>query len=218
MATAAPISPGAATTRASVLIPDVSWAEYEALLDWIGDRPVRVNYDRGNLEIMSPSLEHEWQKSLLSRFVGMLALELSLPIKSSGSTTFRRELRQGGLEPDDSFWFRNEPCVRGKTTWSPEDDPPPDLALEIEVSRGVLDRLDILSGLGVPELWAFDGTQLRILHRQPSGRYEQGENSLCLPQVPIHRLVHFLQLGQSRGELEAMQAFVAWIRAGFPEP
>lgn len=209
-ATAPPTTPGGG----SVLIDSVSWDEYEALLAWIGDRPIRVNYDRGRLEIMSPSFEHEWEKCLLSRFVGLLALELAMPIRSGGSTTFRQLAGSRGLEPDECFWFGNEPAVRDKTTWEAEVDPPPDLVIEVEVSRSVVDRLGILAGLGVPEVWTFDGDRLRVLLREDGG-YRESTRSRCLPAVPVARLAGFLRT--RGGELEAMQRFVAWVRAGFPE-
>jgi Uma2 family endonuclease len=207
----------APASGSSVLIHDVSWDEYESLLDWVGDRRIRLNYDRGSLEIMSPSPEHEWGKSVIGGLVRQLALELGLAFKSGGSTTFRRRLKERGLEPDECFWLRSEAAVRGKKIWRAEVDPPPDLVVEVEVTHSILDRLSILAGLGVPEVWRYD-SRIRIFLLQPDESYAESETSLTLPGVPVGRLADFVKKAEGEGELDAMRALVAWIRAGFPAP
>lgn len=200
------------------LIDGVSWEEYEGLLDWIGDRRIWVNYDRGRLEIMSPSTEHEFGKEGLSSFVKLLALELGLPIRSGGAPTFRSRLAERGMEPDECFWLENEPGMRGKMTWDVAIDPPPDLVIEVKRSRTVVDRLAILAALKIPEVWRFDGQSIRVLRLQPEGTYAEAVASAALPGVPVARFVDFVAMVPALGELEAMRAFQAWVRAGFLEP
>ena len=117
------------------VITDVSWAAYGRLLRAFGNRPgMRLTYDRGTLELMTLSHEHESASYLLARFVDALTEELGLPVKGGKSTTFRRRQKRRGLEPDSCWWIANEPLVRGKTRIDLRRDPPPDLGLEVDVN------------------------------------------------------------------------------------
>jgi Uma2 family endonuclease len=131
------------------LIYDVSWDEYDALMTALPERRLPHTYDRGTLEIMSPSKPHEWIKKLIGRMVESMTLELNIPIQSVGSTTLRRELLKRGLEPDDSYYIANEARVRGKETLDLQSDPPPDLVIEVDVTSSCLDRLDVYAALRV---------------------------------------------------------------------
>ncbi len=136
-----------------VVLHGVRWSTYEALLDDLDGCHIRLTYDRGRLEIMTKSAPHEWSKTLLARAFEEITLELDIPIRSGGEQTFRQELLEKGLEPDECYWIQHEPEVRGKRDISLETDPPPDLAMEIEISMSVLDRLGIYAALRVPEIW-----------------------------------------------------------------
>src|SRR6266446_9193651 len=100
----------------SVILHAVSWQTYTRLLKSLADRHIRLTYDRGVLEIMTLSHEHENAGYFLGRLAVTLTEELSLPIKGGGSTTLRRRKKLRGLEPDDCYWIQNEPSVRGKKT------------------------------------------------------------------------------------------------------
>src|SRR5687767_10835429 len=89
-----------------MVLEDVSWGFYERLLKEIGDRPIRVTYDQGRLEMMSPLPEHERVGLLIHDLLRLLTLELGLPMVCLGSTTFRREDKLKGTEPDDCFYFK----------------------------------------------------------------------------------------------------------------
>src|ERR1700722_8059939 len=139
----------------------VPWRTYERLLRAFADRPgVRLTYDRGTLELMTLSHEHENRGHLLGRLVVTLTVELGLPLKGGGSTTFRRRRRQRGLEPDECYWIGSEALVRGKEKINQRRDPPPDLALEIDVTHSSLNRLAIYAALNIPEVWRFEGLSL----------------------------------------------------------
>src|SRR4029077_7401077 len=129
----------------------------------LGDRPTRLTFDGENLELMSPSPIHEWYASQMGRLLEALAFELGMPFRSGGSTTFKRRAIERGLEPDKCFWILSEPAVRGKMELDLLLDHPPDLAIEIDVSRSSLDRLSIYARLRIPEVWTFNGESLRIL-------------------------------------------------------
>src|SRR6202795_1049813 len=125
-----------------VLLHNISWKQYEAFLAMLGDdHPgVRTHYLEGTLEIMSPSSKHENVKTMLARLVEVYALERNIELNGFGSTTYRRRAKERGLEPDECYFVGREKKV-------------PDIVFEVILSRGVLDRLAIYEGLGVPEVW-----------------------------------------------------------------
>ena len=144
-------------------LDSVSWDRYTRLLRAFSDRHLRLTYDQGVLEIMTLSHRHE----NLGRFLGRLAVtlteEFELPIKEGGSTTFRRRRAEKGLEPDNCYWIANEAAVRGKDKIDLRRDPPPDLAVEIDITHSSLDRMGIYASIRVPEVWRFDGRVLAFL-------------------------------------------------------
>ncbi len=113
---------------------------YEKLLKDIGERPIRVTYDDGRMEIMSPLPEHEDVKTLIARMIEMLTFLLDMPVKSLGSTTFRRKDRAKGLEPDECYYFRNEAKMRGRKRLDMKKDPPPELVVEIDIMHRSVPR------------------------------------------------------------------------------
>ena len=122
---------------------------------------------------MSPSSMHERYNCLFRRMIETLTEELAIPIKGAGSTTFKREDLERGLEPDSCFYLANERRIRGKRELDLTIDPPPDLAIEIDITSSSLDRQGIYAALGVPEIWRFDGESLRVYQLQPDGTYPQ---------------------------------------------
>ena len=194
----------------------ITWKKYVEFLDWLDDRPTRVTYSRGTMEVMSPSPKHEMRRSFLGRMVGMLLFEQGRDHAGGGSTTFKREDLDRGLEPDECFWLASEAHVRGLSEWNPAIDPPPELVIEVEVSRSVLNRLDIFAALGVPELWRVQDQRIVILVLD-NGQYRESPTSPAFPGVPVMRFFEFLAKAATAGELVALRAFVAWIRAGYPD-
>src|SRR3954464_10944308 len=81
----------------------VGWEGYSKVLEAVGERPIRLTYDRGNLELMSPFPVHEIYKKCFGFLLLVLAEELDIPVKGCGSTTFRRQDLDRGLEPDECF-------------------------------------------------------------------------------------------------------------------
>src|ERR1700678_1868187 len=93
----------------SLLLEDIDWQTYTRLLRIFANRrSIRLTYDRGRLEIMSPRRDHEIDNVMLDRFIFVLAEETGIKINSGGSTTYRRRRKKRGLEPDDSYWIANE--------------------------------------------------------------------------------------------------------------
>jgi Uma2 family endonuclease len=161
---------------------------------------------------MAPSYRHENYAGALGRFVMVLCEELDISVKSGGSTTFRRDDLERGLEPDDCFYIANIRSVLGKTELDLTVDPPPDLAIEIDVTSSSLDRMGIYASLCVPEVWRFDGRSLCVCCLRPNGEYEECNTSPTFPMVPLRRVVEFLEQCTDSDDVSLVRKFRAWVR------
>jgi Uma2 family endonuclease len=207
------MSAASMTGEQRLLLHAVSWREYERLLRVFRERPaIRLTYDRGTLEIMAPLHIHESYGRFLGRLVLILTEELCLPLKEGGSTTFRRRKKHRGLEPDNCYWIANEPAMRGKLTVDLRIDPPPDLAIEIDITHGSLDRLAIYAALRVPEVWRFDGQVLVFHILAADGTYTSGTVSLAFPGLHPDDLLRFLALRTQQDENAVARDFRDWVR------
>lgn len=190
---------------------NVSWEFYETCLREIGDGNVRLTYDRGTLEFLSPSERHNRSKRLLGRLLETLTEELGIEIRSEGSTTWRKKEKQRGLEPDECYYVEHEPLVRGRETIDPAVDPPPDLVIEVEVSRRIVDRLGIYAALGVREIWRHRGEQFRVFVLD-AGEYREVDRSPSFPFLPLEDVNRFLARRNEMGETAWVREFRAWVR------
>ena len=193
-----------------VLLQSVSWQEFETILEELGEkRAARIAYERETLEIMTPLPEHEVDKVLIGDLIKALMEELEIDFYSLGSTTFKSQLMQQGIEPDDCFYLKNEAVVRGKDRLDLTVDPPPDLALEIDVTSRT--HTDIYEALQVPELWRFENRQLQINILQ-QGTYVEVENSPNFPNLPLRKIIpEYLDKVKQEGRNKTMKAFRALI-------
>jgi len=196
----------------SILLENVSWQEFEALLVELGNtRAARVAYDRGLLEIMVPLPEHEYYKEAIADLVKDLAEALEIDYETLGSTTWKRQDLLAGVEPDNCFYFQNELLIRGKLNFDLTCDPPPDLVLEIDVTSKSLDRFPIYARLGVPEIWRYDQGQILIYQLQADA-YVETNTSLVFPQFPIQEILPFIAEHQAMGKRKMRLAFRDWVR------
>jgi Uma2 family endonuclease len=196
-----------------IVLDNVSWRTYEALLDEFGERPIRFTYDDGSLEIMTLSLGHESYGRLLGRFVDTLTLELNIPQASGGSTTLKKKLKKKGLEPDECYWIKNERRMRGKKEFDIRSDPAPDLSIEVDIFSSSLDRLGIYAALGVPEIWRYDGKALHFLWLGDDGKYRARPRSLNFPVLAVADLQRFLHKAGKEDETSLVRSFAAWVRS-----
>jgi Uma2 family endonuclease len=196
-----------------VVLRGVSWELYEKILREIGDQPLYLTYDEGDLEIMSPSRVHERWKTLIGRLLELLTLERDVPVESLGSTTFKRADLAKGLEPDECYYIQNEAAVRGRDDVDLDRDPPPDLVVEVDISRHGVDREGIYAALGVPELWKFDGSRLEAWVLGPDRAYRRQDHSRALPELAMQDLQRFLDMRRDHDETTVMRAFRDWLRA-----
>jgi Uma2 family endonuclease len=189
----------------------VSWGEYTRLRRLFGDRPVRLTYDRGTLEIKTLSPETERFKHLLRRLIDVLTEELGLKSVGFGSMTIQR--RRRGLEPDECYYIANQPKVRGADHIDLRGDPPPDLALEIDISQSSLDRLSIYAALGVPEVWRYENQTVVFHLLGPDGQYRPGVTSRSLSNLMPADLTSILAMRfQLEDDNELVRRFRAWVR------
>jgi Uma2 family endonuclease len=197
-----------------ILLKGVSWQTYETLLadlERSGQR-MYLTYDRGTLEIMPPSPFHERYKKLIDRVIDVITYELDIPIYALGSTTFRREDLERGLEPDECYYVQHESEMGARDTIDLNNDPPPDLAIEMDYTHHAVDREDVYAALGVPEIWQFDGQRLRGHLRNAAGNYEPIDQSVAFPPLKLADVERFLLMAASTTQDAAVRAFRDWLR------
>jgi len=201
-----------------LLLHNVPWGDYIAIGTALRNRPaLRLTYAHGNLEFMTTSAFHEWLKKRWGRVFETLAEEAGLRIAPYGNMTFQREDLERGLEPDECYWILHEPQMRNAATWDPERDPPPDLVLEVEVSRSALDRMDTYAALGVPEVWRFDGDTIHVHLLQADRSYLEANRSPLFPTIPLEEMVRFLQPNEAEDFLTVIRSFRDWVHQYLPK-
>lgn len=194
-----------------VILDNISWQTYLAILNDADNCRGRMTYDRGILEIMAPSKLHEQVKRLIGRMVEVFTEELNIDIESVGSTTFKREDLERGFEADECYYIQQAAAVRGKDEIDLLIDPPPDLLIEVDISRSSLSKFGIYGALGVPEVWRYDGERLRFYVRQAKG-YREVQDSSVLPPLSASQLLHFLRQRLDQSETALIRGFRQWVR------
>jgi Uma2 family endonuclease len=196
-----------------LLLGAVSWEEYEKFLGAVGKRPLRLTYDRGELELMSPLPLHDLCKTLFGLLFLAFSLELGIRIKGCGSPTLRRRKREQGLEPDACYYLDSASRVPDFRNLDLERDPPPDLALEVDITSSSIDRMGVYAGLGVREVWRTDGATLQVYKLRADGEYEPCSASPALPFVPLDEVLPLLnQHANVTDDGELVRLFCAWVR------
>lgn len=197
-----------------LLVEDVNWQQFESILAELGERRAsRLSYSNGRLEIMVPLPEHEKAKEIIGDMVKILLEARQIAFESLGSTTLKNERMSQAVEPDTCFYIQNQAAVIGKNRLDMSVDPPPDLAIEIDLtSRTQLDNYQIL---GVPELWRYArrGLQINVLQAE---QYIESDVSPTFPNIPIVELVNqYTQQSLVAGRTRAIQAFKNWVGENF---
>ena len=185
--------------------------QFENILEELGEnRSARIAYDQGTLEIMTPLPEHEFNKEIISDLIKALLEELEINFLSLGSTTFKNIKMYQGIEPDNCFYIANESKIRGKKRLDLTIDPPPDLALEIDLTSRT--HQHIYAALGITELWRFEKGNLLIYLLQ-DGQYIEAEQSLNFPNLRIKEVIpDYLQQVNTVGRNQVMKVFRQWVR------
>lgn len=206
------ISPGQV-----IELEDIDWPEFEAILAELGDRrSTRIAYNNRTLTIVAPLFAHENSKISLGDVVKVLLEELEADYVAAGSTTLKREGLSKGAEPDDSFYIENFSKVLNKERIDLDIDPPPDLAIEVDLTSKT--QTDIYEALGVPELWRYDEGRLRIDVLQ-NGVYVQVSESPTFPGWPVAVLAQkYVAQAKGLGQGKAIRELRRWVQGRIQSP
>ena len=197
-------------------IEGVSYEFYKQFCEEIGEQPIRLSYNDGCLEIMVTKSPHEYFKKVLAKLIEATIFELNVPVRSGGAMTFQRDDLKKGFEPDECWWLAHEAIVRKTTDFNFQKDPPPDLAVEVEMSHSLAGRIHIFAAMKVPEVWRFNGCALRFCILDTEGRYVDAECSQAFPFLRPEHLQTFLALPDDEDETARLRRYVSWLRANLP--
>jgi len=194
------------------VVLQASWETYECLLaENVESCGTRLAYDEGLLEIMVVSLGHENPNRTLAKLAEIVAEETDRDFQPSGSTTFRRKDLKKGLEPDSSYYIDHAEAVRGKSEIDLMVDPPPDLVIEVDITRSWLNRFRILAAVGVPEVWRYDGERV-TMHWLGEGLYIEIATSVVLPPLTANQATTFLQENRLLRSSAWLKRVHQWVR------
>jgi Uma2 family endonuclease len=194
-----------------IYLHDVSWAEFEQILLDLGEKRVtRIAYYAGELEIRMPLPEHERIKVLISNLLVVLLEELDLPWESLGSSTFKNSRMKTGIEPDDCFYLTNCQAIIGKKRLDLDIDPPPDLAIEVDLTSPT--QLSAYEALAVPEIWRYQQGKL-VIFVLTEGHYLESTVSSLFPSLPVQAGISaILERSNEMLMSEARKEFRQWVR------
>jgi len=195
----------------TLTLRNVSWTEYEALLENVGDASgLRISYDGGTLHVMTLSSEHENYNRLIEALVRLLSTKLRIRVLSFGSSTIRKRVEDKGSEPDGCFYVQSAAAIGKKLRIDFGKDPPPDIVVEVDIHHESLFKFPVFAALGIPEVWRFDGKAL-LMYNLTKGEYVPAESSRALPMLTSSTLTEFLALGQHKDQYDIVLAFEAWL-------
>jgi Uma2 family endonuclease len=190
------------------------WQAYVRLLHIFDERRhLRITYDRGALEIMTLSPDHEQWKHFIGRLIVTITEELGLPIVGYGSMTMKRRKKLRGLEPDECFWIQNESLVRNLKKYDLRRDPPPDLIVEVDISRSAVNRMGIYAALNVPEVWRLRKEQLEFHILGDDGKFAVQPTSRAFPGVASDDINRFLARRGQTEQNALVREFREWVRS-----
>ena len=198
---------------AIVILSDVSWEEYDRLLHDLDEHTgIRLTYDRGKLQIMTVSLNHEKPAGFFPHLIMLLAMECGMNFISARSTTLRKQVEEKGTEPDDCYYFKNYKLIGAKKQIDLTVDPPPDLAFEVDITNPSLTEFPIYAAIGVPELWRYTNQGVHF-YRLEEDDYVEINRSDLFPFLSPNDLFTFLSIGESEGAVGMAVEFKDWIKA-----
>lgn len=195
-----------------VLLKNIGWNDFEDILEEAGEarKTPRFSYSQGWLELMSPLAVHEDDKSIISDLIKILLEELNREFRALGSITLKNETMKQAVEPDECFYIHHELIIRGKERIDLSIDPPPDLALEIDITHRT--HFNNYEKLGIPELWRFNGQELEILVLE-NGCYQASDTSRQFPDFAVKRIIpEFLEKSKQEGRNKTMRAFRGLVK------
>lgn len=195
----------------TLILTDVSWEEYDQLLTDLGaSYAVKITYDRGRLELISPSQKHERFKEIIARIVYLVADEMDIPVESLGSTTYKQQWLARGVGPDACFYVQNAAKIIGNESVDLRACPPPDIVVEIDIAHDSTSKLPIYARMGVPELWRYDEHQF-FIYRWERNLYVEMPTSLNFPLLTTQLLAQLLEQSKTSGQTSTLRSLRDWI-------
>jgi Uma2 family endonuclease len=196
----------------------VPWVVYTRLADLRDEKRagVKIIYDRGRIELMSPKIQHEQPHFRLGMVVMIIAEEFDMELRNAGAMTLRRERGEQGLEADESFYIAHFADVKGVDNIDLTVHPPPDIVIEIDLASSSVGKEQIYGPMGVPELWRHDDEEVAIRHLRPDGTYQPAARSLTFPRVTAADLTRLLSEARDVGELAFVRRCRAWAKTLVP--
>ncbi|HKX32708.1 MAG TPA: Uma2 family endonuclease, partial [Blastocatellia bacterium] len=158
------------------------------------------------------SHEHEKYVRFIDRLVSTLSLRLKINILFFGSATMKKRQKRKGNEPDACFYVQTAGVIGNRIHLSMEVDPPPDVAVEVDVHHDSQDKYSIYAAFGVPEIWRYDGEEMKI-YLLEDGRYVESPTGSALPMLTAGILTEYLARLREEGEFNTILAFDAWLQS-----
>ena len=181
-----PINTIELTPGSSISIHNLSWQDFETILTDLGeDRPTRIAYYQGTLEIMSPLARHERPHRIIADIVKVLLDKQGQDWEDFGATTLKRP-NIAGVEPDTCLYIQNVSSIRGCVDLNLDNYPPPDLAIESDVTS--ITAVSAYQAMGVPEIWVYRQGTLKI-HLLTDNGYLESSHSQIFPDLAIDTLI-----------------------------
>lgn len=196
----------------SFVIHGLEWSSYRKISEALDERHFRLAYDGWNLELKKLSSSETIPSRLMGHLVAVMTEEMELPISSCGDMTCEREDLEVAIEPDESFYITNESAVRKRERIDLALDPPPDLAVQLDLGYSSINRLEILAKIGIPEAWSYDGETVRILRLSSEGTYTEAERSMYFTFVTGADLARFLSQRTQMDETSLIRSFREWVK------
>jgi Uma2 family endonuclease len=204
-----------------VVLTKINWQQYEQLLAEADiERTARFTYDRGRLEMMHPLEEHERYHKLIESMILVLADELKLQVTGYKTPILKRSDLQIGVEPDTGYYIQHATQVSGANQLDLDTDPPPDLIVEVELSKSHLNKSALYAKLGIPEIWRYVSkpgeTFLKgklCIYQLESDRYMETDRSLAFPLVSMAQILQFIDQSDALGLMSALRSLRQWLQA-----
>jgi Uma2 family endonuclease len=207
-------------TEKRVTLSGVSWQQFETLLEELGsERTARLTYDRGKLELMTPLEEHERCSRLIESLILVIADEMYLRVESIGSVLLMRRDLGCVAQPDAGYYLGKKGMVSRRAELDLNEAPPPDIALEVSITKSSLNKFAIYAALEIPEVWQYVTTigddVLKgnlLIYTLQNGQYVNCANSPAFPFLPAKRVLEFLDQSDKIGLAQALTVLRSWIK------
>jgi Uma2 family endonuclease len=209
-------APQIAEDEQRVVLHAISWRQYETVLQAFPEQAgLRVWYIDGRLTLLSPSHRHDRSEKALGLLVIALANACGIEWEPAGHTTYRMEGLGSGVEGDETFYFRaNAERMRGAQDVDLTTQPPPDLAIEVEVTHPADDAIAVWGRIGVPEVWRLNTKRAALTFglRQDDGSYAPSPRSAAFPELEPNDVLAQLPLAAQLGFARWYAQLDGWAR------